>query len=172
MPAKAPRTAQAEATQLGLLGQHIRQRRKALRVSATVAAQAAGMSRVTLHRIERGEASVTMGAYLNAMAALGLGIDVVALSQPQIEPEQRVSSRRSDNPQPGARLPPAVHLADTPQLKRLAWHLPGVTEITPTEAFSLYERNWRHLDADRMSPHERELLGTLVRVLGNGHLLV
>jgi hypothetical protein len=28
------------------------------------------MSRVTLHRIERGEPSVTMGTYLNAAAAL------------------------------------------------------------------------------------------------------
>jgi len=37
------------------------EKRKALRVSATVAAEAAGMSRVTLHRIEKGEPSVTMG---------------------------------------------------------------------------------------------------------------
>jgi transcriptional regulator with XRE-family HTH domain len=36
---------------------------KALKVSATTAAEAAGMSRMTLHRIERGEPSVTMGAY-------------------------------------------------------------------------------------------------------------
>lgn len=36
------------------------------------------MSRVTLHRIERGEPSVTMGAYLNALAVLGLDFEILA----------------------------------------------------------------------------------------------
>lgn len=30
------------------------------------------MSRVSVHRIEQGEPSVTMGAYLNVLAALGM----------------------------------------------------------------------------------------------------
>ena len=53
---------------LTALGQKIRSQRKALRITATATAEAAGMSRVTLHRIEQGEASVTIGAYLNAIA--------------------------------------------------------------------------------------------------------
>jgi hypothetical protein len=46
------------------------------RARATAAAEAAGMSRVTLHRIERGEPSVTPGAYLSAIDAVGLQLEL------------------------------------------------------------------------------------------------
>ncbi len=46
-------TATQIAGALPALGAGIRARRKQLRVSATAAAEAAGLSRVTLHRIER-----------------------------------------------------------------------------------------------------------------------
>ena len=58
------------------LGGEIRAQRKALRVNATAAAEASGISRVTLHRVERGEPSVHMGAYVNLMLALGLNLAV------------------------------------------------------------------------------------------------
>ena len=64
MPARSPLVAAPAATKLAALGERIRARRKALQVSAVDAAEAAGMSRVTLQRIERGEPSVTMGAYI------------------------------------------------------------------------------------------------------------
>jgi transcriptional regulator with XRE-family HTH domain len=54
------------------LGAQLRALRKALKVNVTVAAEAAGISRVTLHRIEKGEPSVTMGAWANVAAALGM----------------------------------------------------------------------------------------------------
>ncbi|HEY0817804.1 MAG TPA: helix-turn-helix domain-containing protein, partial [Rhizobacter sp.] len=76
MPARAPTPDLAAAARLGTLGLGIRARRKALGVSAQAAAAAAGMSRVTWHRIEGGEPSVTMGAYLNALGALGLELQV------------------------------------------------------------------------------------------------
>lgn len=72
MPAKSPVTTDASTAQLQALGAHIRSQRKALRLSATVTAEAAGVSRVTLHRIEKGEPSVTIGAWCSAMAALGM----------------------------------------------------------------------------------------------------
>lgn len=72
MPANPPRTTDRATRALGALGDQIRERRKHLKLSATAAAEAAGMSRVTWHRLERGEPSVTMGAYLNALVALGL----------------------------------------------------------------------------------------------------
>ena len=53
MPATAPPVATVAAAHLAQLGQQIRAQRKALRINATVAAEAAGMSRVTLHRIEK-----------------------------------------------------------------------------------------------------------------------
>lgn len=79
MPARPPLIASTAAKKLDALGQQIRAHRKSLRISATTAAEAAGMSRVTLHRIENGEPSVTMGAYLNAMAALGLDFGITEI---------------------------------------------------------------------------------------------
>ena len=51
MPSPAPITPEHCAAQLQTLGAQIRAQRKALRLSATVTAEAAGLSRVTLHRI-------------------------------------------------------------------------------------------------------------------------
>lgn len=58
------------------LGQQIRAHRKALKINATVAAQSAGVSRVTWHRIENGESSVSMGSYAQAAVVLGLSLTV------------------------------------------------------------------------------------------------
>ena len=81
MPSAAPPIAPTADHRLTTFGRRIHERRKALKVSATTAAEAAGVSRMTLHRIERGEPSVTMGAYMNAIAALGLDVDVIASTQ-------------------------------------------------------------------------------------------
>lgn len=168
MPAQAPTLIPAASDALGALGARIRQRRKALRVSATTAAESAGMSRVTLHRIERGEASVTMGAYANAMAALGVQIQIV-----DGQTQQRLADAEVASPLAGVgELPDRINLTDYPQLKSLAWHRPGVTELAPQEALNLYERNWRHVDQAQLGIRERALIDALVRGVGKGHLLV
>jgi transcriptional regulator with XRE-family HTH domain len=155
MPAKAPPVSPAVVTQLETLGRRIRAQRERQRVTATDAAEAAGMSRVTLHRIERGEPSVTMGAYLSAMAAVGLSLQA-------LEPHAA----------PASALPTVVKLDEYPALKQLAWQLPGVNELSPAQALDLYERNWRHLDRERLMPNERRLVQALVEELGGGRLLV
>ena len=160
MPALAPATGEIVATRLLALGEQIRAQRKRLGVSATTAAEAAGMSRVTLHRIERGEPSVTMGAYLNAAAALGLALGVV---EPQPPPARRSQA---------AGVPMRIRLADYPQLERLAWQFQGASDVTPAEALSLYERNWRHIEQGALAPHERALIQQLVAGLGGSRLLV
>jgi transcriptional regulator with XRE-family HTH domain len=81
MPAKAPPNPSVVAEQLVALGARIRAQRKALRVSGTALAEAAGMSRVSVHRIEQGEPSVTMGAYLNVLAALGMTFSATAMGE-------------------------------------------------------------------------------------------
>lgn len=158
MPARAPTPDFAAMARLGTLGLDIRARRKALGVTAQAAAAAAGMSRVTWHRIEGGEPSVTMGAYLNALGALGLEIRVGDV----------VAPTKVETP----RVPQRIRLADYPQLKRLAWHAPGLTELTPAEALSLYERHWRHLDREALEPKERALLEALTHQEAGGRLLV
>jgi len=77
VPARTPINASTAADKLIALGKQIRAHRKALRISATAAAEAAGVSRVTLYRIESDEPSVTMGAYLNAMEAQGMDFGII-----------------------------------------------------------------------------------------------
>ena len=126
-------------------------------MTATELAEAAGMSRMTLHRIEKGEPSVTMGAYMSAIAALGLELQ---LTEPGVRREKREK----------ARLPQTIRVADYPQLKRIAWQLAD-TELTPKEAFALYERNWRHVDKKALDDQELDLIRRLGARLG-GRLVV
>ena len=65
-------------SQLADIGQLIRQHRKSFKITANAAAQTAGISRVTLHRIEKGEPTVSMGAYLNVVSALDLTLHLSA----------------------------------------------------------------------------------------------
>lgn len=152
MPAPPLAISNATAARLDALGQQIRARRKALGLSATVSAEAAGLSRVTLHRIEKGAPAVTMAAYLNVMAALGLDFSV------NLPADQAAVAPIADHT---GWIPARVRLGDYPQLKQLAWQVHGVDELTPTEALSIYERNWRHIDVAALQPHEQQLVDAL-----------
>ena len=144
--------------QLQALGASLRAQRKALRVSGTAAAEAAGISRVTLHRIEKGEPTVAMGAWFSVAAALGL----------ELTPRRQQDTATSPAPaKPAGWIPVAVNLADYPQLKALAWQVHGSDTLSPLEALSIYERNARHLDVQNMSPDEAALLQALRTGLGN-----
>lgn len=139
------------------LGARIRQRRKQLRLSASAVAEAAGMSRMTLYRIERGEPSATMGSYLNVISVLGLSLWV---------------ADAGFGSGPPATLPASIRVADYPQLKSVSWQTDDGTELSPREALNLYERGWRHLDPIQMDPSERRLLETLLEFYGKGRPLV
>ena len=162
MPARAPLAPANVAAKLAALGERIRARRKALKVSAVDAAEAAGMSRVTLARIERGEPSVTMGAYIGAATAVGLELELV-------DPRER---QRGAGTRGKAPFPARIRLADYPLLRKLAWQLHGVATLTPEDALGLYERNWRHVDTAALDPEERTLVNALAQHLGGGRLLV
>jgi transcriptional regulator with XRE-family HTH domain len=151
------------AAQLMALGAQIRARRKALHVSAVDAAQASAMSRVTLHRVERGEASVSMASYMSAICALGLELSVVETN----------ATKRDVPIRDGPPSPPAtLRLADYAQLQSVAWQMNVNADITRATALNLYERNWRHLDHGAMSPKELALVASLARDLPGGRLLV
>jgi transcriptional regulator with XRE-family HTH domain len=166
MPAKAPLTPETVRHTLALIGGRIRDRRKRLRISANAAAQAGGMSRVTLHRIEKGEPSVTMGAYLTVMAALGMDTDIAGKTDGEL------AGTDTQKATPNKPLPARIVLARYPQLAALAWHAPGAVDVTPEEAFALYERNWRHVDVEAMDADEKDLLDQLAQIIGKGHTLV
>lgn len=163
MSTYTPIIAGVAANKLVALGKQIRAHRKVLRISATTAAEAAGMSRVTLHRIENGEPSVTMGAYLNVMAALGLDFGIV-------KPDESAADA-PDWDRKGW-IPARIGLADYPQLRQLAWQVHGANDLTPVEALGIYERNWRHVDVQALIPRERDLIEALRSGLGgqNGNV--
>lgn len=156
MPAAAPLIAPADQKRLALLGERIRTARKRQRVTAVAAAQAAGISRVTLHRIERGEPTVAVAAWVAVATALGLIFDLL---------DAKAGAGAT-------KLPKRIRLRDFPQLKKLAWQLQGVDEVTPQNALDLYERNWRHLDRAALSDDEAALIEALSRELSGGRLLV
>jgi len=156
MPATAPPIAPPDQKRLALLGERIRTARKRQRVTAVAAAQAAGISRVTLHRIERGEPTVAVGAWVAIATALGLTFDLL---------DAKAAAEAT-------KLPSRIRLRDFSQLKKLAWQLHDVEEISPQEALDLYERNWRHLDRSALSGKEAALIDALSRELSGGRLLV
>lgn len=158
MPEKSPETAKAAAEKLIELGKQMRARRKYLGVSAISVAESAGMSRVTLHRIEKGEPSVTIGAYLNALAALGMDLS--------IDDRPALLENADDQERPGW-LPARIRLTDYPQLKQLAWQVQGTNELKPAEAFGIYERNLRHIDFPSMEARERDLIAALRLAFGD-----
>ncbi len=165
MPAASPTVGVIERAALTALAARLRAERLELGVSMTSAAEAAGISRVTLHRIEHGEPSVTMGAYLSVASALGLELRAAeAQVRPAAQPELDTSTAATDNE--------SIDIRAYPQLRQLAWHLSDSVSLTPREALSLYERNWRHVEMTAMEPRERALVEHLVETWGGGQLLV
>ena len=156
MPKPSPASPPQTVASLQALGAQLRAQRKALKVNATVAAEAAGISRVTLQRIEKGEPSVTMGAWANASTALSL--------QLQLLPQQ--TTVHSNTTHPKGWWPVRIALADYPQLKALAWQVQGTDQLTPVEAHDIYERNARHLDLATMSVEEQALRQALQAAFG------
>lgn len=144
-------TSETLKQQIQGLGFQLRQRRKVLGVTVQNAAAASGMSRDTWYRMERGETTVTIGAWFNALAALGLRFGV------GLEPAETSPTVR-------AILPMAISLADYPQLAALAWQMSDSFTLSPREAFEIYERNARHLDEAALTPDERDLIANLHQV--------
>lgn len=133
------------------MGRAIRTRRKALNISMVAAAEAAGISTVTWHRIEKGEVTVAFGSWLKALAVLGLEARIIDPAAP-----------KPTVPDVGNQLPVRIRLEDYPQLRRLAWQVrEGLEELSPREALGLYERNWRHVDQEALQPAEKALISAL-----------
>ncbi|WP_024889453.1 helix-turn-helix transcriptional regulator [Luteimonas huabeiensis] len=163
MPARPAAELPFERHAAAALGQALRERRKALGISVTAAAEAAHVSRVTWHRLEKGESTVALGSWLAAAHVLGLDLRLLA---PGGEATERGTS-------PDAALPLRIRLADYPQLRHLAWQVGDDAQtLSPSEALGLYERNWRHLQPDLLEPAETALIQMLRRVYGEDRLRV
>jgi transcriptional regulator with XRE-family HTH domain len=171
MTARRPPLPDAENALLATLGERLRLARRRRRKTAEDVATQAGITRVTLRRVEGGEPAVMMGSYLKVMAVLGLAQDLVLLARDdtlgrRLQDEQLL--RKAATP----KAPRKIRLADYPRLREIAWSTDPAASITPAEAFALYERNWRHLDREGMEPKEQALVARLTATVGKGVLLV
>lgn len=145
------------------LGLELRARRKALGISMAAAADAARVSRVTWHRLEKGEATVALGSLLAAARVLGMNLCLQVTD---------AVSPAAEYPLDGV-LPLYIRLDDYPQLRHLAWQVGDATQVvSPREAIGLYERNWRHLQPELLEPKERALIDALRQVFGVEELRV
>jgi hypothetical protein len=62
-----------------------------------------------------------------------------------------------------------VDVREWPALRELAWNRAD-RWIPAGEAFSLYERNWRHVDHHALEEREREFIAELAKRFGGGRL--
>jgi transcriptional regulator with XRE-family HTH domain len=166
MPAKVSLLTDSLQNVWAQLSDRVREARLRRNMTAEQLAREAGITRVTLHRLEQGDPSVTVATFLKVLDSLRLTQDLASVAGD--------ADRRTDGERlPPRRLPTRIRIDDYPQLRQIAWHLrdSGAT-VTPREALELYERNWRHVDQDLVQPKERSLIKKLVDTVGKGVLLV
>jgi transcriptional regulator with XRE-family HTH domain len=165
-------TANQEVALLQALGERLRLARRRRQMTAQQVAMAAGITRVTLRRVEAGEPGVLMGTYLRVMSALGLAQDLILVARDDLLGRRLQDAALTRSAVPKTARVVRIRLADYPMLREVAWSTDDEAELTPQEAFALYERNWRHIDRDAMGPRERGLVEHLTKTVGHGVLLV
>ncbi len=133
---------------LASLGQKILLQRKKLKAAAESVALAAAISRITLHRIEKGEPGVGMGAYMSVIIALGLSLSIQ-------EGAPKLIDAKEDN------LLSAIAIKDYPQLKLISWQLRDDAVLNAMEAKNMYERNQKYILFNEMTEQEKKLIKRL-----------
>ena len=81
MPRTHPPIFPATAKQLAALGERLRLARLRRRYSAESVAVRAGITRVTLARVEKGDSGTSMGAYVAVLRVLGLQSDIDGIAR-------------------------------------------------------------------------------------------
>ena len=94
------------------LGANIRDARRRRRIPTATMAERAGISRTTLHKVERGDPGVSLGIYATVLFVLGLEERLAELADPRndavgldLEAEalpKRIRGRRRRTPTTGA----------------------------------------------------------------------
>lgn len=81
MKTKTPRPFPSVDRQLKAFGQRLREARLRRDISTVLFCERMNVSRDTLNRLEKGDASIAMGTYLRALRILGMDKDFEAVAQ-------------------------------------------------------------------------------------------
>jgi len=127
-------------------GQRVLLQRKKLKVTAEGLAISAGISRVTLHRIEKGDPGVSVGAYVSVLQALDMQMTVELKSQHKKLQAIDLSK---------------IAIKNYPELKKLSWQLKDDAVLSALEAKNIYERNERFISFSSLCDDEKELIDQL-----------
>jgi transcriptional regulator with XRE-family HTH domain len=104
MPAKAKPSFASEQALLTGLGERLRLARLRRKQSAQLVSERAGISRVTLHRAEKGDPAVTLGTYLKILGVLRLENDLSLIAKDD-ELGRRLQDLELARPREGGRKP-------------------------------------------------------------------
>ncbi|WP_019025413.1 MULTISPECIES: hypothetical protein [unclassified Thioalkalivibrio] len=66
------------------------------------------------------------------------------------------------------RTPNTIRPEDFPELRLICWHRDPKRPLSESEAFGLYEANWRYIDVGRLTQEEADLIDRLKRDYGKG----
>jgi DNA-binding XRE family transcriptional regulator len=123
----------------------------ALSVRINSAARAAGISRMTVMRIEKGANLVCITFYIQLCKALGLNLEILQpLGLPMLKTDKDVG---------GLNIAKAhIRVRDYPQLRSLSWQLDHNILLTDKEVIGIYERNKRFLEIHEIDERERLLM--------------
>jgi transcriptional regulator with XRE-family HTH domain len=133
---------------LANVGQKVLLQRKKLKVAAESVALAAGISRVTLHRIEKGEPGVNLGAFISVLCALGMHLNLESDDGEAKQQTHMINLKK-------------IAIKDYPQLKNISWQLRDEAVLNAQEAKGIYERNEKYISFENLQPDELELIRQL-----------
>ena len=113
MPGKFPLLFPSQTKLLATFGERLRVARLRRRIGIDLMCERAGVSRMTLYRMEQGSAAVSLGMYLNVLAVLKLesDLDLVARDDPLgrlLQDGALPARRRARTSTPAARPVPQV----------------------------------------------------------------
>ncbi len=133
---------------LANVGEKVLLQRKKVKVAAESVALAAGISRVTLHRIEKGEPGVNLGAFISVLCALGMHLNLESDDGEAKQQPNMIDLKK-------------IAIKDYPQLKNISWQLRDEAVLNAQEAKGIYERNEKYISFENLQPDELELIRQL-----------
>lgn len=109
--------ANQEAVLLEALGERLRLARRRRKMTAQQVAVEAGITRVTLRRVEAGEPGVLMGTYLRVLATLGLAQDLILVARDDMLGRRLQDEELTRGAAPKTARAQRIRLADYPMTK-------------------------------------------------------